>query len=157
MRINGVDPKTLPQEEVLVIPKGDQNIVFRARGVPDMVEFNALCPEPKPSVRMVAGGVLEPNITEPGYQAAVQEYSKRHLSYLVIKSLEPSKVEWDTVNMDSPGTWCNWEKDFLNNGLLPSDCNRIMALVLEANSLSEAKIKQAREVFLLGQKLASAA
>ena len=47
MKIGGVDPKTLPKEEVLVLPRGDQAIVFRAVGVPDYDEFDALCPEPK--------------------------------------------------------------------------------------------------------------
>jgi hypothetical protein len=68
---------------------------------------------------------------------------------------EPYSVGFGKI--DVPGTWCNWEQDFLNSGLLPSDCNRVLGLVLEANSLSEDKIKRAREVFVLGQKLASVA
>lgn len=155
MKINGVDPKTLPQEEILVIPKGDQTIIIRARGVTDFTEFNALVPEPKATVRMV-GGKVEPDVDAPSYKADMLEYSRRHISWLVIKSLEPSNIEWDSVNPDSPGTWCNWEKDFLDSGLLQNDCNRILNLVWEANSLDEKKIKQAREVFLHGLKLASA-
>ena len=39
-------PETLPTEEVLVLPRGDQRLVFRACGVPDMEAFVKLCPGP---------------------------------------------------------------------------------------------------------------
>jgi len=155
MLIGGVDPKTLPKEEILVIPKGEKSVVFRARGVPDMAAFHALVPEPKPALRMRNGGV-EADATSPGYQQEMVEYGRRRLAYMIIMSLEPSEITWDTVNLDVPGTWANWEKDFIDNGLLPADCNRILNLVMEANSLNEARIKQARELFLLGQELVSA-
>jgi hypothetical protein len=32
------------------------------------------------------------------------------------------------------------------------ECNRVLALVLEANALDEAKLQRAREVFLRGQE-----
>jgi len=35
MKINGIDPNTLCNECVLVLPRGEQNLVFRAVGLRD--------------------------------------------------------------------------------------------------------------------------
>ena len=63
-----------------------------------------------------------------------------------------SEIEWDTVNEDDPRTWPNWEDDLKSGGLTQVECNRVLALVLEANALDEAKLQKAREVFLAGQE-----
>lgn len=155
MRINGVDPSTLPTEDFLVLPKGDKQLVIRAKAVPDMTAFNALCQEPKPKMRMTADGT-QADVTEPGYLTDIGEYSRRRLAYLVVHSLEPSNIEWDSVKLDVPGTWANWEPDMKAAGLSQVECNLVLRLVMEVNSLDEAKMRRAREVFLLGLKVASA-
>ena len=78
------------------------------------------------------------------------EYQKRRMAYIVVNSLVPSQIEWDTVQLDNPSTWANWEKDLKDNGFSQMACNRVLALVLEANCLDEAKLQKAREVFLQG-------
>ena len=70
---------------------------------------------------------------------------------MIVKSLEPSNVEWDTVNVADPRTWKNWSTDLRGGGLSDIECQRVMNLVLEANCLDEAKLKKAREVFLAGE------
>ena len=149
MKIAGIDPKLLPSMEVLVLPRGDQRLVFRARGVSDTTEFKKLCPEPKIPVRLTATGP-EQNLNHPDYKSEMQEYGKRYIAWLVLKSLEPSEIEWDTVKIDVPGTWVNWEEDMRQGGLSQHECNLVVALVSQANSLDEAKLKAARDVFLRG-------
>lgn len=149
MKIGGVDPSTMPNEEILVIPRGESNIVFRAKGLPDMDEFNAQVAEPKMPTRLEKGGYV-PDPMDAGYQSVLAEYNKRRWAYLVIKTLAPSEIEWDTVNMDSPGTWANWEADMKTAGLTQVECNLIFKLVLEANSLDSAKLEKARALFLQG-------
>lgn len=155
MKIGGIDPSTLPNEEVLVLPRGKETIVFRAQGLPDMDEFNTLMPEPKPPGRLTPTG-YEANENDPGYQSVLAEYNRRRLAYLVVKSLAPSAIEWDTVKVDVPGTWANWEADLKKAGFSQVECNLVLRLVMEANSLDESKLKKAREVFLLGPVVASA-
>ncbi len=155
MKIGGIDPKTLPNEEVLVLPRGDKAIIFRAQGLPDMDDFHNMVPEPKMPGRLLPTG-FEPNPSDPGYQSVLAEYNKRRMSYLVVKSLEPSNIEWDTVKIDSPGTWSNWEKDLKDGGLTQVECNLVFSLAFSANQLDEAKLKKARDAFLLGPGLASA-
>ncbi len=150
MKIGGIDPKSLPTKVCLVIPRGDDNqIVFWAVGLPNRDEFDTQVTVPKAPGKHTKNG-WEANVNEPGYKAAVEVYNKRWLGYLVVKSLEPSEIEWDTVKMDVPGTWTEWETDLKNNGLSQVEVNLILGLVFEANSLDESKLAKAREVFLRG-------
>jgi len=102
MKIGGLDPTTLPVEEVLVLPRGELQLVFR------------------------------------------------RIAYIVVHSLRPSEIEWDTVQLDNPSTWGNWETELKNAGLSEIECSRVLGLVLEANCLDEAKLRKARELFLRG-------
>jgi len=150
MRIAGIDPKGLTNEAILVLPRGDQNIAFRAKGLPDMDEFNALCPTPKPPGKYTKEGWV-PNLNDPTYQQVLGIWAKKRLGYMVVKSLAPSDIEWDTVKENDPRTWPNWEEDLKNGSLTQVETNRVLALVLEANALDEAKLQKARESFLAGQ------
>ena len=153
MKIGGVDPSTLPKEEILVIPRGEQEIVFRATGVPDYDEFNKLCPEPKAPGKLTKDG-WEPNENDPDYKSLMENYNTKRLAWLVVRSLEPSQIEWDTVNESKPSTWTKWTDDLKEAGLSQVEVNRVMQLVFQANCLDEEKLKEARENFLLGQQQA---
>lgn len=151
MKIGGIDPKTLPTEVMLVLPRGaEQQIVFRARPVASMDEFDVICPKPQAPGKMTRDGWV-PMENDPTYMQVHAEWSTRRLGYMAWKSLEPSQIEWDTVQPGNPSTWKNWSQDLHNAGLSDIEIQRVMNLVLEANCLDEAKLKKAREVFLLGQ------
>jgi hypothetical protein len=149
MKIGGVDPRTLPTEEFLILPRGDQRLVFRAHGLENMEPFKALCPEPKMPGKLTKDGWV-PDAEDAGYKSVMEEHSKRRLAYMVVCSLEPSEIEWDSVQVDNPATWTNWEVDMKAAGLSQVECNRVLSLVLEANCLDEAKLRKARELFLQG-------
>jgi hypothetical protein len=152
MKIGGIDPTTMPTEVVLVLPRGEKEIVFRARGVPDYEDFIKLCPEPKPSkINKPKEGWID-NVEEPGYKDMMRTYGLKRLAWLIINSLEPSDIEWEEVDLDNPSTWIGWEKEMRKSGFSQVECNRIQSLVLEANCLDEDKLDKARENFLLGQQ-----
>jgi len=150
MKIGGIDPSTLCNEVLLVLPRGEQELVFRARGLKDMDVFNAKCPQPKPPGKLTRDGYVSID-DDPTYLAVLDKWSKQRLGYIMFHSLEPSNIEWDTVDEDDPRTWPNWEKDLREGGLSEIECTRILNLVTEANALDEAKLIKAREVFLRGQ------
>ena len=154
MKIGGIDPSTLPAEEVLVLPRGDQSIVFRARGLPDMEEFDKLCPEPKPPGKLTKEG-WEPNEEDAGWRSAMLAHGRKRMAYMVVRSLEPSEIEWDSVDPDNPKTWSNYTDDLRRAGLSQVEINRIVQLVWEANCLDEEKLQRARQVFIRGQQPAS--
>lgn len=151
MKIGGVDPKTLPKEEFLVLPRGEKSVVFRATGVPDYEEFDALCPAPK-APGVLKKGLWEPNEDDKDYKSILDIHNKRRIAWLVVRSLEPSNIEWDTVIPSKPSTWVNWEKDMKKNSFSQVECNRITQLVFQANCLDEDKLTEARENFLAGQQ-----
>jgi hypothetical protein len=151
MKIGGVDPRTLPKEEILVLPRGDQEIVFRAVGIPDYEEFNKLCPEPKPPGKLTKDG-WEPNEDDPDFKSVLAAHNAKRLAWMVITSLTPSDIEWETVDPAKPSTWTKWQDEMKASGLSQVECNRVLQLVFQANCLDEEKLKRAREVFLLGQQ-----
>jgi len=150
MKVAGVDPKSLSSEVVLVLPRGETSLVFRAKGLPDTEEFTTRCPMPKPPGKLTKDGWVA-NLTDPTYQQVMSEWAKKRLGYMVVKSLAPSEIEWDTVKEGDPRTWPNWEVDLRAAGLSQIESNRVLGLVLEANALDDAKLAKAREVFLVGQ------
>ena len=152
MKIGGVDPKSLPKEVFLVLPRGEEGkIVFKAVGVPDYDEFDALCPPPK-APGVLKKGSWEPNPNDKDYKQILDIHNTKRIAWLTISSLEPSTIEWDTVDPTKASTWTNWEKDLKENGFNQVEINRIRQLVFEANCLDEEKLIQARENFLAGQQ-----
>jgi hypothetical protein len=150
MKIGGIDPSTLPTVFTLVLPRGDSDqLIFQATGLKDMEKFRKLCPEPVPPMMQTKNGKVA-DVTDADYISDLTAYLKRRTAYYVVYSLEPSAIEWDTVQLDNPGTWINWETDLKNAGLSDVECGRILSLVTEANCLDEAKLQKARLLFIAG-------
>ena len=91
-------------------------------------------------------------LTDPAHRQVLGEWAKKKLGCPVLRSLAPSEIGWDSRKEDAPRTWPNWEQDLKNAGLTQVECNRVLALVFEANALDDAKLQKAREVFLRGQE-----
>ncbi len=140
-----------PHEEILVLPRGENPIVIRAKAVLDLDEFETICPEPKPPGKLTKEGWV-PNKDDPSYRQLVSMHTDKRIAYMVIRSLEPSEIEWDSVKIEDPRTWLNYIKDFREAGLATVEINRIIQLVMVANALDETKLEEARKVFLLGQR-----
>lgn len=150
MKIGGVDPRTIPNEDVLVLPRGESSIIFRARGLPNLDRFHELVPIPKPPMKQTSAGLL-PDMDNKDFKESFNIYEERRFAYIVVMSLEPSGIEWDTVDLNVPGTWPNWYVDLHNAGLTAFELNHVQNLVLQCNTLDDAKLQKAREVFLRGQ------
>jgi len=149
MKIGGVEVKG-PNEEVLVLPRMGDDIVIRTRAVTSMDEFDKLVPEPKPPGKLTKDGFV-PLPNDETYRQKLETYNSQRLAYMIIQSLKPSKIEWESIIEDNPKTWANWTDELKQAGLSEVEVNRIVLCVMQANALDEDKLKEAREVFLLGQ------
>ena len=72
---------------------------------------------------------------------------------MILKSLEATEgLEWETVKMDDPETWLNYEKELKDSGLSPIEVGRIVGICMSANGLDERKMEAARDAFLAEQQ-----
>lgn len=137
-----------PNEDILVLPRGTNNIVFKGRAVLDYDMFNKLRPVPKPpGIRTREG--FKPDLKDVGYKEQMGRHALAHMGYTVINTLQD--IEWDTVKLDDPTTWTNWVDDLVKAGFSAAEQQRILNFVLEVNALDEAKMEAARADFLAGQ------
>jgi hypothetical protein len=150
MKINGVQVTAC--EELLVLPRGGpgKDIPIRAKAVSIDEEFNKLVPLPTPPMLQSRDG-NSPDYSDKNYKNALSARHDQRYAYMVILSIADNEIEWDTVDLEKPGTWLKWEGELMAGGISQVEINRISNAVMIANSLSEAKIKEAREAFLLGQ------
>lgn len=148
MRIGGKEV-TGPNEEILVLPRLDGDIVIRAKAVTSMDEFEKLVPLPKPPGMLTKDGWI-PQVNDETYKDKVTRYNEQRFSYMAIHSLIPSEIEWETVDYNNPKTWKDWDKELREAGLSDVEVNRVVVCVMQANALDEKKLKEARELFLRG-------
>lgn len=141
-----------PREEVIVFPRGEDEIVFRARAVLDFNDFEKLCTPPEPPKKLVPGGAEIANPDDKKYLEALDVFAAKKSSWMILKSLEATKdLEWDTVDMDDPDTWDNFREDLKNSGFSFAEVALIMQTVSTACGLNQTKIEEATKRFLAGQ------
>jgi len=151
MKIGGVEVTSC--EEILVLPRpeGTPDIPFTAIAVSINDEFDKLVPEPAPPTVLKKGGKSVPDFNDKDYKETVKRRDSQRFAFMILKSLEPSNIEWSTVDLEKPNTWLKWDKELKEAGLSETEINRVIATVMAANSLDEDKIDAARKNFLLGQ------
>ncbi|MHC4301381.1 MAG: hypothetical protein ACYS7Y_29285 [Planctomycetota bacterium] len=125
-------------------------MVFRACAVSINAEFEKKCPSPVPPMIQKKGQNV-PDVRDKDYLQAVTQRSAQKFALMAIRSIEESAIEWDEVDLEKPNTWLKWEDELKEAGLSDTEFNRVVGLVMAANSLDESKVEAAREAFLRGQ------
>jgi len=149
MNIGGIQVTNC--EELLVLPRANgKDIPIRAKAVSIHEDFEKMVPMPTPPLIQKKGGNVS-DLEDKDFKKAMKRRSDQRFAYLCIRSLEPSNIEWEVVDVENPATWLKWTDELLAAGLSENECNRIVGAVLAANSLDEEKIEEARKAFLLGQ------
>lgn len=149
MKIGGVEVTKC--EEILVLPRGDGNdIPIRAQAVAINKEFDEKVPLPTAPLLQTKDGQKR-DYKDKEYRKALNLRSDMRFAYMCLRSLEPSNIEWQTVDLDRPSTWMKWQDELQEAGISEVEINRIIGAIMAANALDEEKIKAAREVFLRGQ------
>ena len=142
-----------PNRVTLVLPReGQEDIIIIAQAIVDMSTFDEYVKLPLPPSITKAGGLVESNFADKGYQDQLNAYNIKKLSFIVLKSLEPSNIEWETVDIENPSTWDGYIDEMKSAGFSDVEINRIGNICMEANALDEAKLDAARQSFLRGQQ-----
>lgn len=140
-----------PNVEYIVIPRGDgKDIVFKARAVLDTTAFENAVKAPRPSKKLLPGGVTKDDDKDPVYLDALKHFQDVRYSWIVIQSLKATDgLEWETVKEDDSSTWNNWETELKAAGFSSTEIQYVMLGVASANGLNQSKIEEARSRFLL--------
>jgi hypothetical protein len=147
MKIHGKVIKSC--EEVVVIPRADGNIVFRARLVSEFNDYNTLFPPPNPPQILRPGGERISDISDKEYIDARTKWAENKSNWLILKSLEATEgLEWETVDMTNPNTWANYRKELESSGFSVIEITRIIMITINANGLNQTKIDEATAAFL---------
>ena len=153
MKIAGVKP-TKPKPIPIVIPLDrTQKLVFKCQAVLSFDEFDEVCPKPMPEKRDYGkDGGIKIMADAPEYLAELTKWSQLKMHWTIIKSLEATDgLEWDTVKMEDPSTWGNYEDELREIGLSDNYVDAIFGTAIEACGLSQAAIDEATDNFLASQ------
>lgn len=141
-----------PNRVTLVLPReGEEDIPIIAQAILDMDEMDKFVVAPKAPAIQKPGGIIEYNFKDKGYLDQLAQYNIKKMAWIVLKSLEPSEIDWDQVDMENPSTWLNYQKELRESGFSEIEVNRICNICMQANALDEAKLEAARQSFLRGQ------
>ena len=150
MKLNGKKIEG-PNVEVVVIPRRTGNLVFKAQAVLDYDVFDAICPTPKPRESIKPGGERTLMYNEKDYTVALDKWASKKTEWMILKSLEATEsLEWETVDMDDPDTWVNYQDELKAASLSPMEIARIVNAVTAACGLDQSKIDEATAAFLAG-------
>jgi hypothetical protein len=150
MKIHGrkIEQKLI---EVVVIPRRDGDLVFKAAPVTDLSDFEKLYPEPQPPVKL-AKGVTSTDVNDADYKTKHEHWTKSRGDFMFIKSLLATDgLQFDTVDLSQPMTWANWQTE-LSTVLTTGELSAVIDIILEANGLNDKKIEAATKSFLAGQQ-----
>jgi hypothetical protein len=155
MKYKGRD-KFGPNEQFIVIPRQEGNVVFRAKAVTDISEYTKSYPKPEPLIKQIPGKAPAPDTNDPKYKQLLTEWSRNLGNWIELKSLEATGPEltWDTVDMGNPETWKNWTEELKEAGFLVSEINKVVDLINKANGFDDSVYEEATESFLAGQSQA---
>lgn len=142
-----------PAEEIKVIPYDGKDVVFKARVVlnKDYEDFDKLCPRPEAPEIIKKGGERIKDVNDKEFNKALDIWAVRRVDYMILKSLEPSEIKWETVDMSKPETWEGFRQE-LENIFGEVVTRTIVGLAYSACGLNQTKIEEATKRFLAGRE-----
>lgn len=129
------------------------NIEFQCGAVMNTDDFDKLCPPPKaPLTTNIKTQEQRENLKDKSYLAALSTRNRLYHAYFILASLSVTPgLEWETVQMDKPDTWLNYDSE-LNEVLTSQERARLIDAINEANSPSSNRRSEALERFTSSQE-----
>lgn len=150
MLLNGKKP--VHNIKTLVLPRdGQEPLIFKAAAVTNMDDFEKLCPVPDPPKKTLRGGERVVDLEDKNFKLAISQIADKRWNFIILTSLQATEgLVWETVDMADSSTWDNWRKEATDSGLSLFEINRLTSIVVDANSLSDATLDEAKKSFLAG-------
>lgn len=139
-----------PNSDFVIIPRGQEELIFTCEAVLDFTEFDAMVELPKPPVTRKRGDEkAKPNFQHPDHKKAIMEYANKRSDFIILKSLQATKdLIWDVVKMEDPDTWGQWSKELEDANFTDSEVTAIVECVTRVNNLNPKMLEEAKERFL---------
>jgi len=148
MKIHGQRP-TPPKAKPVVIPRAEGDLVFMCAPVFDFTNFEQLCPEPKPPLIKKASGEKEFDTDDPTYLAKVTKRGEQRMGWMILQSLKDTPgLEWEKVKLNKPDTFNLVFEELRDSYLSQVEINYLVRAVLEASSMDEERLEEARRNFI---------
>lgn len=145
-----------PKKDTLFVPRAEGDIQLHFVAVTDDSEFDKMYPEPDPplSRKKNDGGTFETvkNWADVKYLLKIKEWEEAKDAWYFLKSIEPSQIEWETVDMAKPETFKNYKEDLKNAGFSIQERRIINGKFIEVNTITERMMTDARKRFLASQE-----
>ena len=128
-------------------------MLFIAKGIFDQKPFYERFPQPLPPMVTLSGGQKEMKTNDPKYVNRINHWARLKTAWMIINSLEDTPgLEWELVKKDDPDTWLKYEEE-MDEILLPNEVNMLVDAVTTACALTNQKVEEATQGFLLGQEM----
>lgn len=152
MLFNGSELRARAVEEV-VIPRQSGPLVFKFQSILDLEEFDKRVPIPEPPmVKRKGGDQLEPKLDDENYQQALKDRGDKRFNWLFLDTIKATEwLTWETVDLDDPETWGNYEQELKNAGFSYIERDVLLGIAMRVNSLEPEYIERATKDFLAGR------
>lgn len=144
-----------PLVETIVIPRPEEDIVFKCKAILDFSEFDKLIPVPEAPLKTEKGKKPFKDMEDTEYLDALKKRGMKRFTWIILQSLSATDgLIFETVNMQDPETWMKLEDELKDSGFSPTEVAMIFNGVTAANGMDEDKYKEARERFFIAEKQA---
>ena len=144
MKLNGKDESRMEMVIPIPRPSGD-DLVFIMTPVVSYEDFSRLCQMPKPPILKKAGGVEVADVEDEGFLAQLRNYAEQQAHFVFLNSVKKTPgLEFDTVDMEKPSTWGNYQKEMAAFGLTDAEVARLIRAAQAANGLDDGLVDEAR-------------
>lgn len=147
MKIAGRNPGVY--EDVVAFPRPDGDFIFKLKAVKDFSVFDSLCPEPEPPKINYPDGRKGVDLEDPSYKIMIAQRNEMRWWWLHIQTLaETPGLTWEKINLKNPATFPLFMEELKESGFLDVEIIYLCNKIKEVNSLSDAKLEDAKNRFL---------
>lgn len=151
MKINGRS-FTKANEDVVVIPRADGDIVFKIVAILSDEPFQQLCPFPSPPKVLYPDGSTGHNPEDTEFKQAVAQWAGKKTNWTFVEALRQTDgIEWDKVKYDDPLSWQFWLEDLKSAFFTDNEITYISNAIVRVNNLNQSYLDEARLSFLAKQ------
>lgn len=145
-----------PPKVIHTVHREPENIVFVCEAVLDYSEFEKLVPSPQPPLVRPTGKAPYYDTKDKKYLKALDERSSLRTKWMLLKTIQNSEVEFETIRMDDPTTWDNFENE-LSTCLTPYEVSQLLGKIYQANIPNERVREEAENFSQVSNMLQQAA